>query len=142
MFLFSPLLLRELKLAIDITHFLKVLPFRWNKTNGLIDYVEEPRFGGWNVMKYIVLVHGAFYLGRYIQIASVITINKLPIFILEAVLLLNYIWGSLLEIFIMKRGRDLIHSYNAFLKYYIKLQGKFRRRGIFLVTLLTGGSFS
>jgi len=126
MFLFSPFLLRELKFAIELTDFFKVLPIQWNSTSGLMEYTESPKkfsFRSWNFIKYFMLINEAILALRYFQISFEVTIDKFGLFVVETLGFLAFTLGTFFQVFFIILGRALITCCNGFLNYYTKVQG-------------------
>jgi len=128
MFLFSPILLKEFKFAINFTSFFSALPFKWNNTTGLIDYVQQLHqhqsyFGSWNFIKYVFLLHEGYIVLRYLQSIAELKLDKFGLFAVETMGLIFISLAAFLQIFVMMRGRALVKCCNRFLKYFIAIQG-------------------
>jgi len=128
MFLFSSILLREFKFAIDFIDLFHALPCKWNNSTGLIDYVDSSSdkccFPCWKFINSVMLLHGVFFSIGYFRELVEFRINKFGDFMVATTLFIIFALSTFLQFFVLIKGKPLITCCNRFLKYYISLQGE------------------
>jgi len=129
MLLLSPKLLQIIKLSIKYANFFSVIPFRWNDRLDQLEYNTNSKLNGiisWNHMKYIILIQGIFTsVAFYKSIWEVsVNFNWLEQLVIDLAWLLAVSLSCFQQVTFMDKGRDLVITFNRFLKYYRELEGK------------------
>jgi len=145
MFLFSPILLRHLKFSINFINIFHALPYKWNKTTGLIDYTDsntdKSSFRNWKLVSHVTILHGVFFLIAYCdELYRFTSDDEFGDMVMSTIVFLTVFVTSFLQFFIIKRGKPLIICCNRFLKYYIEIQGKIRHSQVIILLIFSSSS--
>jgi len=128
MFLFGQVLLRQFKFSIKFVNLFHVMPYIWNNSTGLIDYVDSTSdkiyFKTWKLVSSLSIIHGIFFTIAYFRELLELQLDKFGDLVVATVMYLIYALGWFPLLFIRLRGKALILSCNRFLKYYMTLQGE------------------